>query len=97
MKIVLICLLIKISFVFTDLPTNCKKSQIVGTWSFDFSVPVEKDLTESYKHICGHKVPSNERTSYKVVIKEEDYPYKNIIIELNEDDSVEWGERVNLY
>jgi hypothetical protein len=91
-----ICLLILINAVIikSDIPTHCLKSQVIGKWNFELSNPSPKSLSELYQHTCGHKLPSNEKTSHLVVIKPEDYPYKNVTISLLNDNQATWGSKV---
>jgi hypothetical protein len=92
MKLILICLLLVM--INTDIPTHCLRTQIIGKWNFDLSKAIPKDLTELYKHTCGHKVPSHESTSHLITIDPKDYPNKSIQIDLHADNTAVWGLKV---
>ncbi len=54
-----------ISFTKADLPIHCLKSNIKGKWKF-FAIK-EKEIKkpdELYNLLCGHEMPSNEKTSH---------------------------------
>lgn len=52
-----------ICFHKADIPVHCKKSQIIGKWTFQATVPKERTIQEMYDLKCGHEMPSNEKSS----------------------------------
>ena len=64
-QILLLFIIFHSSFVKSDIPTHCLKSQVVGKWSFKRTIPVKKSINnfKSKESLCGHDLPSNESTS----------------------------------
>jgi len=87
----LILISISFSFIKSDIPTHCLKSQVQGKWIFKRTFIVEKGLDQLYEpeSLCGHKLPSHESTSLLAKnlnaytdVKED------LLVDLNNDDSV---------
>jgi hypothetical protein len=94
MKFLLPYLLLSLIIVIhTDIPTHCLKSQVIGKWTFSLTHPAPKDLSGLYKHTCGHKLPSNEKTSHLVTINPNDY-LDTIIVDLNKDNQATMDSNV---
>ena len=47
------------------LSVHCRKSQIIGRWTFQQTIAKTKSIQELYENKCGHKVPSHTDTSFK--------------------------------
>ncbi len=48
--------------VFTDLPIDCQKHQVVGRWLFDLE---SKRTGNPMENTCGHSQPSTASTAYR--------------------------------
>jgi hypothetical protein len=53
-----------ICFHKADIPVHCKKSQVIGKWTFNATNPEKKTIQDLYNHKCGHEMPSNENSSH---------------------------------
>jgi len=98
----LICLIITNLFVEikSDIPTHCVKSQIVGEWVFKRTPAVKRSLNELYSEeaLCGHQLPSNEKTSMRVTDLSKYQLGEDLKVKLSNDDSVKFisGDHSNL-
>ena len=62
LKIILIISLI--CLLKADLPVHCRKSQIIGKWTFQKTKAHRKSIQELYENKCGHESPSHTDTSF---------------------------------
>lgn len=92
---ILSIVILKISFLYdlvvSDIPTHCLKSQVTGKWKIKRTNPIAKNLADLYspETLCGHKLPSNEKTSILATTLTNDIK-DEITIVLNQDDSVKF-------
>jgi C1A family cysteine protease len=88
----LICLVIMTLFIEinTDIPTHCVKSQIVGEWVFKRTPAVKRTLNELYSEevLCGHSLPSDEKSSMRVTNLNKYQLGEEIKVKLSNDDSI---------
>lgn len=77
MKVILLALLL--TLLRADLPVHCLKSQIVGKWQLHLAPPT---LRGHGPLACGHDIPDNPDTSYKLTKLDTD---KVIKVELDSD------------
>ena len=83
------------TFVKSDIPVHCLKSQVIkcnyliGSRKVEiFSNPSrKKNTTEKYKLTCGHTNPSHEATAYKFNMNLDDFQL-SIEMELKDSDEV---------
>ena len=69
LKFLQIILFISLICLFkADLPVHCKKSQIIGKWTFQQTIAKTKTIQELYENKCGHKVPSHTDTSLESLL-----------------------------
>lgn len=74
-------------FTHADIPTHCKKSQVVGTWTIKATKGEVITGDAKYQYTCGHNNPTFTETAYKVKMDESLFT-EEIIIEMQPDDSV---------
>lgn len=81
MKFIILKFLLTIallSFTKADLPIHCLKSNIIGKWKFYAIEPKEINKSdELYNLLCGHEMPSNEKTSHLSLAMTQTQSFKN--------------------
>jgi hypothetical protein len=92
MKLLILCIIILT--IRSDIPTHCFRSQVSGKWTFQLTAPQVKNISGLYSHTCGHKLPSNEVTSYNASIDDSLFT-KSISIDLRSNNEAYMDNKVS--